>query len=345
MTHNPPVPSAEAPADGGGQALPVAPALSVAPSDTSTSIVIEPPTGPQIEVGALGVTAYPDLVYATREDANGQDRPLRLDLLVGQTPGVKPLVVYVPGGGFLISPKESALNRRAFVADAGYAVASVEHRTVHEGATYREVVADVKSAIRFLRAHGAQYGIDTSNVAIWGESAGGYLAAMVGATNAVVAFETSDNSEFSSEVQAVVDYFGPADLLNLAIDFDLATRQAHLRPGTHTAAFVFGPGTDKSLGDAPGVVEAANPARYVTATTPPFLLFHGGADNIISPSQTLTLHNTLLEHGVESTRYVLTGAAHGDLAAMLGDPEGALPWSTQELLGYVTAFLEKHLRS
>ena len=61
-------------------------------------------------------------------------------------------------------------------------------------------------------------------------------------------------------------------------------------------------------------------------------------------SQTLLLHTALLEHGVQSTRYVLDGAGHGDLAAMLGDPKAALPWSTRQLLGYITDFLGRHLQ-
>jgi hypothetical protein len=68
-------------------------------------------------------------------------------------------------------------------------------------------------------------------------------------------------------------------------------------------------------------------------------------DNVIPPSQSLLLHTALLEHGAESTRYVLTGAKHGDLSAMLGDPEAALPWSTEETLSYITGFLAKHLHS
>src|SRR5882757_1834274 len=154
-------------------------ARSVAPHDTSTSIVITPPAGPQIKTGKVGVTTYNDLVYATRAGADGNNRVLCLDLVIPQTPGAKPLVVYVPGGGFVVCQKEMALERRTFVAEAGYAVASIQYRTVRDGATYRDVVADVKSAIRFLRAHSADYGIDSSKVAVWGESAGGYLAAMV----------------------------------------------------------------------------------------------------------------------------------------------------------------------
>jgi acetyl esterase/lipase len=320
-------------------------ARSIAPSDTSTSVVIDSPAGPQITTGAVGVSAYRDLVYATRAGAGGRSVQLRLDLLVPATAGAKPLVVYLPGGGFVMANKEMAAERRRFVAEAGYAVASIEYRTVPLGATYREAVADAKSAIRFLRAHAADYGIDTSKVAVWGESAGGYLVSMVGATNGWAQFETPDNGEFSSAVQAVIDLFGASDLAKLAADFDPDAQRAHLRPGTPIAAFVFGPGTERSLADDPAAVADADPSTYVSAAAPPFLIFHGSADKLISPSQTLLLHTALLAHGVQSTRYVLAGAGHGDLAAMLGDPEAALPWSTTEFLGYITDFLGKHLQA
>ena len=319
-------------------------ARSIAPSDTSTSVVIDPPAGAQIATGAVDVSTYSDVVYATREGAGGRDVPLRLDLLVPETAGAKPLVVYLPGAGFVMARKETALERRRFVAEAGYAVASIEYRTVPLGATYREAVADAKSAIRFLRAHGADYGIDTSKVAVWGESAGGYLASMVGATDGIAQFETPVNGEFSSGAQAVIDLFGATNLAKLAADFDPDAQRAHLRPGTPMAAFVFGSGTALSLADDPAAVAGADPTTYVDAATPPFLIFHGSGDNIISPSQTLLLHTALLEHGVESTRYVLTGAGHGDLAVMLGDPDAALPWSTREFLGYITEFLGRHLQ-
>ena len=345
MTENPQPPFAGPPTGVPGAMLQLTLARSIAPSDDSTSIVIAAPRGPQIQTGSVGVAAHTDVVYTTREDAEGRKLPLRLDLLVPETPGAKPLVVYVPGGGFVAANKEMALERRTYLAEAGYAVASVEYRTVLNGATYREAVADAKSAIRFLRAHGDEYGIDTSKVAIWGESAGGYLASMVGATNTIVAFETPDNFGHSSAVQAVINQFGASDLLRLAADFDPEAQQAHLRPGTPAAAFILGAGTDKSLADDPEAVALADPTTYVAAGTPPFLHFHGSADNLISPSQSLLLHTALLDNGVESARYVLTGAEHGDLAAVLGNPAAALPWSTEELLGYITEFLGKTLRS
>ena len=73
-------------------------------------------------------------------------------------------------------------------------------------------------------------------------------------------------------------------------------------------------------------------------------LFTSTANAAETPTLLLT-DTALLKHGVESTRYVLTGAKHGDLSAMLGDPEAALPWSTEETLGYITRFLTQHVNS
>jgi acetyl esterase/lipase len=318
-------------------------ATSVAPSDTSTSVVLPLPRGPQIELGRVEVAVHADIVYAEPVRPDGTSRQLRLDLLVPKSTGAKALVVYLPGGGFVMALKESGLERRTYVAEAGYAVASIEYRTVPDGATYRDAVADVKSAIRFLRAHADAYGFDAERAAVWGESAGGYLAAMTGATNAQPEFEAPGNQDYSSAVQAVVDLLGPSNLLKLGEDFDPACQAAHLAPGTPSAAFIFGPGTTKSVADDPAAVAAADPATRLGRATPPFVLFHGSADRVVSPSQTLLLHAALLAHGVDSTRYVLDGADHGELAALLGDPEGALPWSTRELLGHIVDFLDKEL--
>jgi acetyl esterase/lipase len=254
-------------------------------------------------------------------------------------------VVYLTGGGFVMCRKETGLDRRTYVAEAGYAVASVEYRTVLNGATYADAVADVKSAVRFLRARAGEYGFDADRIGVWGESAGGYLAAMVGATNGMPQFEATDNAGYSSDVQAVIDLFGPSDLSKASADFDPAAQQARLKPGNSSAAFVFRPGTRRSLADDPPAVAKADPSTYISAATPPFLLMHGSADKLLSPSQTLLVHTALLANNVESLRYVLEGGGHGDIAVLLGDPEAALPWSTTQTMGYIIDFLDKHLRA
>ena len=241
----------------------------------------------------------------------------------------------------MVAARESG-QQRIHLAEHGYVVASIEHRTILHGATYRDGVADVKAAIRHLRANADRYGVDPERVAVHGESAGGYLAAMVGVTNGRKEFDLGDHLDRSSEVQAVVDMFGPSDLAQVGADFDDAARQAHKAAGNPFAAWVLGPGTDQSLSDHPDEVARADPATYADASAPPFLLLHGSADLLISPSQTLLLHNALQAQGADSTRYVVADANHGNMT-FLGDPDAGLPWTTTNVTGCVLAFLDRHL--
>jgi acetyl esterase/lipase len=238
-----------------------------------------------------------------------------------------PLVIYVPGGGFMIAAKEQALNLRTYVADVGFVVASVQYRTMLNGATFRDSVADVKSAIRYLRANARKYDIDAGRIAVWGESAGGYIASMVGVTNGVRSFDVGNDLDQKSDVQAVVDKFGPSDVSKIAADFD-PQLQASYQANNPFIPYLEGK-----------AATAANPLTYIKPTAPPFLIFHGSQDRLISPSQTLLLHNALVAAGVRSTRYVLEGAGHGDLAFM-GDLEAGLPWSTRQTMGIIIDFLK-----
>jgi acetyl esterase/lipase len=201
----------------------------------------------------------------------------------------------------------------------------------------------VKSAIRYLRAHADEYNINTSQVAVWGQSAGGYLAAMTGVTNGLTQFEDSGNPGQSSTVQAVVDEFGPSDISNVASDYDTAAQKANYAAGDSLAQFVFGPGTKLSVRDDPAAVVPTNPVTYVSSSSPPFVLLHGSADQLVSPSQTLILHTALRSKSVDSTRYVVKGANHGDLTFMGGDPNAAKQWSSQQVMGDIVSFLNKHL--
>ncbi|MHA6765563.1 alpha/beta fold hydrolase [Streptacidiphilus sp. PAMC 29251] len=316
-------------------------AKTIARGDDSTSTVLTA-DGPQIQIGGTPLEQHQDVVFAT-PSTDGQKIELKLDLLAPDYGGRKPLVVYIPGGGFIMCDKEGARNQKAYLAEHGYVVASIQYRTILHGATYRDGLADVKAAIRYLRAHADEYGIDPARVAVWGESAGGYLAAMTGATNGAPEFETGDDLDRSSAVQAVVDNFGAADLSRIGEDFDTEARLAHRLPGNAFAAYVYGPGTERSIGEHTDEVAAADPAVRAGSDSPAFLLFHGTEDRLVSPSQTQRLHQALRAKGVPSTRYVLTGADHGDLAFMGGSPEAALPWTTEEVMGELLAFLDRQL--
>ncbi|WP_330186339.1 alpha/beta hydrolase [Dactylosporangium sp. AC04546] len=314
----------------------------MAPGDTSTSTVLTA-DGPQIACGKAKVDRHADITYASPTTA-GTKVDLKMDVLVPAAEGAQPAVVYLPGGGFANASKEAALDQRTYVAEAGFVVASIQYRTTTNGATYLDAVKDVRSAVRYLRAHAAEYGIDPEHIAVYGESAGGYLAAMVGTTNGVKDFEAGDNLDLSGDVQAVVDKFGPSDLAKIGADFDAAAQQANVRPGNNAARWVFGQGTTKSVTADPAAVKRANPVTYVDPTDPAFLLLHGDDDRLVSPSQTLLVHNALRANGVDTTRYVVKGAGHGDLA-FVGDPQSGMLWTTQKVMDPIVNFLTSHLKS
>ncbi|MGO1080986.1 carboxylesterase family protein [Inquilinus sp. CA228] len=311
---------------------------TVAPSDTSTSIVLTPDVDDQIRCGRVAVDARAGVVYSRPTLPSGVAKALAMDILTPRYPGRKPLVIYVSGGGFVQSTKEAALDQRSFVAEAGFVVASIQYRILLDGATYRDTVADVKAAVRYLRAHAGEYGIDPGRVGLWGESAGGYLVAMAGVTNGQPQFEQGGNLDQSSRVQAVVDKFGSSNMARIAADFDLATRQYYASPGIPIALYVNGSSSTQSLQGDPTAATTANPLTYASFGDPAFLLLHGSADNLISPSQTLILHQALRAAGLRSTRLVLAGARHGDLS-FIGDPVAGLPWTTNEVMGDIVAFL------
>lgn len=316
-------------------------ASKVSTSDTSTSIVIRPDPTDQITCGRTPIKTFKDVAFTTRTLSSGKQIDLLMDVQVPDTPGKKPLVIYVTGGGFIQAPKESALDLRTYVAEAGFVVASVQYRTISNGANYRDGIADVKSAVRFLRANANKYGIDSRRVAVWGESAGGYIVAMVGVTNGIKAFDLGNNLEQSSDVQAVIDKFGSSDNSKLAADFDSHAREADDAKDNPVAQYIgLDPGSHRL--DARLAATVANPLTYVTSADPPFLIFHGSQDRLISPSQTLILHNALIAAGAHSTRYVLAGAGHGDLS-FLGDAKSGLPWSTNQTMGLIVGFLRTTL--
>lgn len=128
-----------------------------------------------------------------------------LDLYLPDVPGKKPLLVLVHGGGFLLGDSQTrqAQWMYRYFRQKGYVCASVNYRLAQE-APYPAAVADVQAAIAFLRANADAYGIDKRRIALWGESAGGYLAAM---------------AAVSADVQVLIDYYSPAELGDKTAEF------------------------------------------------------------------------------------------------------------------------------
>lgn len=151
-----------------------------------------------------------------------------VDIYVPETPdGSKPkLFVIIHGGGFVLGDSQTrqAQYMYRYFRDHGYACASVNYRLAQEE-QFPGALLDCKAAIRFLRAHADEYGFDASHIAVFGESAGGYLAVMSSVTNDDefndLPFIGQDElGDVSAHVDVLVDYYGHIDITGAAEDWE-----------------------------------------------------------------------------------------------------------------------------
>ena len=281
------------------------------------------------------VFVFQDIVYEDNLDPRYQ---LKMDVLVPATYQKMPVLVFIPGGGFIRSDKTENLQQRLRIAEQGYVVASVEYRTVPD-AIYTDSVADIKKAIRYLRANAHKFSIKEDKIAVMGSSAGGYLAAMVGVTNGVKAFDQGGNLDYKSDVQGVIDIYGPTDLSLIPDGVPEALRKK-IRDNLDLVTFsqqTFVKGlafNGRVKRDSTAQIKA-NPLSYINkkGNIPPFLLMHGDKDSLVSPSQTEMLYDKLKENGHDATRYILHGSDHNDFS-----------WYQQDVIDIYIDFLNKNLK-
>lgn len=284
----------------------------IKPCDNSTSIVLEDISGtPKMhrEVPE-NLTLTENVIFHETKSSDGDPMSMKMDIVRPADKQNYPCVIFLTGGGFMFAPKNSSLYNRCEIAKAGYVVASIEYHVATNG-LYSDAVKDTKAAIRFMRANAEKYGIIPDEVAVWGESAGGYLTGMTGTTNGEEVFEEGENPEQSSDVQAAIVVYGLSDLTKIGADYDKEAEEAHFTKEAPEAMFVHGKNSGLTILDKPEVVAKSNPVNYVDKNDPPFLLIHGTVDALVSPSQSVLLHNALRKAGVESTRYAIVGANHG----------------------------------
>lgn len=156
--------------------------------------------------------AYADVNYAS------QSKSQVCNIYLPEGEGPFPTLVVVHGGGFAFGAQDMEIIQPVFVAalENGYAVVSVDYRKSGEAA-FPAALADVKAAVRFVKAKAGEYGFDAERVAIWGESAGAYLSLMTALTPEVEALngDVTDNPDVSSSVVALVDFYGPVEFYTM----------------------------------------------------------------------------------------------------------------------------------
>jgi len=264
-----------------------------------------------------GAIVHRDLAYV----AGGHERQ-KLDLYLPREGAKLPLIINIHGGAFRMGSKEQGVPTE-YLAQ-GYAVASINYR-LSQHAKFPAQIEDCKAAVRWLRAHANEYRLDPNHFAVWGPSAGGHLAAMLGTTGDTQEFDVGANLDHSSRVQAVVDYFGPTDFLQMDAH-RLPNGMRHDPPDSPESELIGGP-----IQEQKDKVAKANPITYVTPGDPPFLICHGDQDPLVPHHQSELLAVALKQAGVPVTFYTVKGAGHGGFK----DPK--VPALTRE-------FLAKHLK-
>lgn len=239
------------------------------------------------------------------EFARIDDRPLKLDLYLPTESGAgtkRPLVVWVHGGAWRAGSRGDVPVTRWLTH--GVAIASVDYRLSPE-ARFPAQSHDIKAAIRFLRAHAEQWGLDADRFVIAGSSAGGHLAALVGVTNGVEPLEgaVGDHSDVSSDVQAIVSFYGASNLASI------------LKQSTAHGLGVRIPALQLLLGgqpqDVPELARLASPVAHVDARDPPLWLIHGDADPQMPPEQSQELATAYRRLKRPVGYEVIAGGKHG----------------------------------
>jgi acetyl esterase/lipase len=229
----------------------------------------------------------------------------------------RPAVVLIHGGGMWTGSRAHMELPAQQLARAGYVAFSVDYRLV-DAATGRHrwpaQLDDVQRAVRWVRAHAADYGIDPMRVGAYGWSAGGQLASLLGTRDTRDA--AAPLASYPSRVACVVD---------LAGDVDLAT---YTQPPALPEVIALLGGT---LQEVPERYRDASPLSWIDGRTAPFLVVHGDQDDVVPIEQSRRLVAALRAAGVDVQHVELAGASHEDLAwTRVGEP--------------TLAFLDHHLR-
>lgn len=284
----------------------------------------ETPEGTQVLYGdfAEGGNYYscsykPNVVYATYGDVER-----KLQIIVPHRTGYQfPLVVFVQGSAWRKQDIYANIPNLCHIAAKGYIVASVEIRDT-DIARFPAAVEDVKCAIRYMRKHAGEYGVDVNRVAVWGDSSGGHLSLMTGLT--IGEYDNGMYSEYSDEVSAVIDYYGVTDLLTLGKYNNILDHDAADSP---EGLFVGG-----RVQDHIELAKQASPLHQnLDKALPPFLIIHGDSDVIVHINQSIEMYKALKEHGQKALFYKVIGADHGTGV-----------WSPQ-VLEITEQFLSAHL--
>jgi acetyl esterase/lipase len=254
-----------------------------------------------VQETTTNVVVEKDITYG-----RGGTEDLKLDLARPEhADGLLPGIVYIHGGGWSGGNRIAYRNEIQEAAKRGYVAVTIEYRLTQPDKSgkakypFPAQIEDSKCAVRWLRANAEKYHVDPNRIGATGGSAGGHLSLLVGVTGSSKKFDgTGGNPDASSQVQAVVNYFGPTDLARM---YGYEKRVDRL--------------LDTLVGgkpqERPDEYKSASPISYVSKDVCPILSIHGTADKLVPVDQAVQFDAAMKKAGAASELIILEGEEHG----------------------------------
>ena len=229
------------------------------------------------------------------------DRTLEMDIYRPKDAwGKLPAVVCIHGGGWAKGSRESHGAMAQALASRGYVAATISYRLSGE-AKFPAQIHDCKAAVRFLRAHAVEYGIDADHIGAIGLSAGGHLTALLATSGGVVDLEGNGGSAGSSSlIQAAVPMGAQTDFLSER------TREVSAAEPKGVIWQQFLGGTQQ---ERPAVYKAASPLTYLDAGDPPCWFIAGEHDDASTHAD--AFREQMKQFDTSSGLTVIKDAPHG----------------------------------
>jgi acetyl esterase/lipase len=225
-------------------------------------------------------------------------------------------VLAIHGGSWIGGSKSEYGPQVERLARHGYVVFVADYRLARPGLpSWPEVLDDLRESVRWIRLHADEYHVDPERIVAMGSSAGGHLAALLGTLP-----PTAEPNGVSCRVQAVVNLYGPSDLVELMAGRKLSNDPVRLLIGA-------------TLDEGLPRLRQASPMTHVTSDDAPMLLIHGSDDRWIPIEQSQRMAESLARAGVRHRLLAVPGARHG-FELMVEFPE------KRDLLPEILAFLE-----
>ena len=236
------------------------------------------------------------------------DTELKLDLARPQGDGPFPAIVFIHGGGWSGGNRQGYRGQIQEAAKRGYVAVTISYRLMQFDQAKKETttatpifpaqIHDAKAAIRWLRANAKKYHINPDRIGVTGGSAGGHLSLLVGLTDPASNLEgDSGNPEQSSRVQAVVNVFGPTEMVGCYEKSSVAWIFRLFMGGTPS--------------EAAERYKAASPVTYVSKDDPPVLTLHGDQDALVPVEQAKLLDEKMKAAGASHALMIFQGQGHG----------------------------------